>query len=79
MLQIKHVRYISILFLAIAILSCSSSKSPVIEIILREAMVDEAVHLRVINCSDENRIMLRATMIDDDSVKWVSDNYYRQL
>jgi dienelactone hydrolase len=76
MFQSNHFTPIGLLFISIVFQSCSSSKSPVIEINLREAMIDEAVHVLVINCSDEEQIMLRASMIDDDSVKWVSDNYF---
>jgi len=76
MCQSNHPTFIGFLFIAIMAQSCSSGKSPVFEINLREAMIDEAVHVRVINCSDQKQIMLQATMIDDDSVKWVSENYF---
>lgn len=76
MFKSNHSIYIRLLFIAIVVQSCSSNKSPVIETNLREAMMDEAVHVRVINCTNEKQIMLRSIMIDDESVKWVSDNYF---
>ena len=75
MVQYKHIAHIA-LFLCMAILSCSTSKSPVIELNPKEAVIDEAVNVRIINCPDETQIKLRASMFDDDSVKWVSENIY---
>jgi len=71
----KHFLYGLILF-CIFCLSCKNNKIPIIEVIPKEAMVDEPVSVRILNCPKDNPVILHAMTMDDDSVEWMSENTF---
>lgn len=79
MLKSKCVFSVTPIFciiLCIIFLSCTSRVSPVIEVSPKESMIDEPVSIRILNCPENEPVKLRATISDDDSVKWVSVNTF---
>ena len=75
MLRSKYFVYFVIV--SALLLSCSTNKFITLEVNPKEALIDEPVSIRVLNCPDDQQLMLRATVIDDDSVKWISENAFK--
>ena len=74
MLKSAQLAYIAII--CALILSCSSSKTIVLEVNPKVALLDESVSVRIVNCPAEQQVKLRASVIDDDSVMWKSENIF---
>ena len=75
MFKLKYILYITFI-LCIIFISCTSRTSLKIEVSPQESMFDQSVSIRILNCPANEKVKLRATMFDDDSVKWVSINTF---
>jgi dienelactone hydrolase len=47
-----------------------------LEVDPKEALIDEPVLVRILNCPADQQVMLRAKVMDDDSVMWISENLF---
>ena len=75
MFKSKYILHITCI-LCIILSSCTSRISPVIEVSPKTSMIDEPVSIRILKCPKNESVKIRATMFDDDSVKWVSANTF---
>jgi len=72
--KLEHLVCIAIV--CTLILSCSSNNTILLEVDPKEALIDEPVLVRILNCPADQQVMLRARVMDDDSVMWISENLF---
>jgi dienelactone hydrolase len=74
MLKLSH--FVCITTICTFLLSCGLNRTTSIEVNPEKALIDEPISVRILSCPDDQPVMLRATVVDDDSVEWVSENIF---
>jgi dienelactone hydrolase len=72
----KFNHLVSIAILCTLILSCSSNNAIILVVNPKVALIDELVLVRILNCPADQHVMLRAKVMDDDGVTWISENIF---